>query len=77
MEHKTCSTISGQASKEEIHLLHDSWSSRVPALQGLQLATAELETGCAGSSKNLHLDQDPLCRAIEEYRDVLTKNYMI
>ncbi|KAM7055656.1 ankyrin repeat domain-containing protein 26 isoform 4-T4 [Acridotheres tristis] len=43
----------------------------------LKEATAELETGCAGSSKNLHLDQDPLCRAIEEYRDVLTKNYMI
>ncbi|NXM53617.1 ANR26 protein, partial [Illadopsis cleaveri] len=40
-------------------------------------ATAELETGCAGSSKNLNADQDPLCRAIEEYRDVLTKNYMI
>ncbi|XP_015483642.1 ankyrin repeat domain-containing protein 26-like isoform X6 [Parus major] len=43
----------------------------------LEEATAELETGCAGSSKNLHVDQDPLCRAIEEYRDVLTKNYMI
>ncbi|XP_064278383.1 ankyrin repeat domain-containing protein 26 isoform X8 [Passer domesticus] len=43
----------------------------------LKEATAELETGCAGSSKNLHVDQDPLCRAIEEYRDVLTKNYMI
>ncbi|NXA75949.1 ANR26 protein, partial [Thryothorus ludovicianus] len=43
----------------------------------LKEATAELKTGCAGSSKNLHVDQDPLCRAIEEYRDVLTKNYMI
>ncbi|NXM17719.1 ANR26 protein, partial [Ploceus nigricollis] len=43
----------------------------------LKEATAELETGCAGSSKNLHVDQDPLCKAIEEYRDVLTKNYMI
>ncbi|XP_053798192.1 ankyrin repeat domain-containing protein 26 isoform X4 [Vidua chalybeata] len=43
----------------------------------LKEATAELETGCAASSKNLHVDQDPLCRAIEEYRDVLTKNYMI
>ncbi|XP_030113081.4 ankyrin repeat domain-containing protein 26 isoform X5 [Taeniopygia guttata] len=43
----------------------------------LKEATAELETGCTGSSKNLHVDQDPLCRAIEEYRDVLTKNYMI
>ncbi|NWT27747.1 ANR26 protein, partial [Cardinalis cardinalis] len=43
----------------------------------LKEATAELETGCAGSSQNLHVDQDPLSRAIEEYRDVLTKNYMI
>ncbi|XP_064512136.1 ankyrin repeat domain-containing protein 26 isoform X10 [Pseudopipra pipra] len=43
----------------------------------LQQATAELERGSAGSSKNLHVDQDPLCRAIEEYRDVLTKNYLI
>ncbi|XP_059328175.1 ankyrin repeat domain-containing protein 26-like isoform X1 [Ammospiza nelsoni] len=43
----------------------------------LKEATAELETGFAGSSKNLHVDQDPLSRAIEEYRDVLTKNYMI
>ncbi|XP_017588562.1 PREDICTED: ankyrin repeat domain-containing protein 26 isoform X8 [Corvus brachyrhynchos] len=43
----------------------------------LKEATAELETGCAGSSKNLHVDQDPLSRAIEEYRDVLTKNYII
>ncbi|NWV46641.1 ANR26 protein, partial [Daphoenositta chrysoptera] len=43
----------------------------------LKEATADLETGCAGSSKNLHVDQDPLSRAIEEYRDVLTKNYMI
>ncbi|NXW77088.1 ANR26 protein, partial [Hirundo rustica] len=43
----------------------------------LKEATAELETGCAQSSKNLNVDQDPLCRAIEEYRDVLTKNYMI
>ncbi|NXO44819.1 ANR26 protein, partial [Locustella ochotensis] len=43
----------------------------------LKEATAELETGCAGSSKNLNVDQDPLCRAIEEYRDVLTKNYLI
>ncbi|XP_014748558.1 PREDICTED: ankyrin repeat domain-containing protein 26-like [Sturnus vulgaris] len=46
-------------------------------MKELEKATAELETGCAGSSKKLHLDQDPLCRAIEEYRDVLTKNYMI
>ncbi|XP_030912767.1 ankyrin repeat domain-containing protein 26-like [Geospiza fortis] len=43
----------------------------------LKEATAELETGCAGSSQNLHVAQDPLSRAIEEYRDVLTKNYMI
>ncbi|NXN45384.1 ANR26 protein, partial [Rhinoptilus africanus] len=52
----------------------------------LQQATAELETGSAGaspmvstdgSSKNVHADQDPLCRAIQEYRDVLTKNYLI
>ncbi|NWZ34507.1 ANR26 protein, partial [Brachypodius atriceps] len=43
----------------------------------LEEATAELETGCAASSKNLNADQDPLCKAIEEYRDVLTKNYMI
>ncbi|RLW06533.1 hypothetical protein DV515_00004401 [Chloebia gouldiae] len=43
----------------------------------LKEATAELETGCTGSSKNLLVDQDPVCRAIEEYRDVLTKNYMI
>ena len=50
------------------------------------LATAELETGSAGvspmvstdgSSRNVHVDQDPLARAIQEYRDVLTKNYMI
>lgn len=49
-------------------------------------ATAELETGSTGaspvgstdrSSKNVHVDQDPLSRAIQEYRDVLTKNYMI
>ncbi|XP_021240509.1 ankyrin repeat domain-containing protein 26 isoform X2 [Numida meleagris] len=52
----------------------------------LEQATAELETGSAGaspvvstdgSSKNLNVDQDPLCRAIQEYRDVLTKNYLI
>ncbi|XP_069707034.1 ankyrin repeat domain-containing protein 26 [Phaenicophaeus curvirostris] len=52
----------------------------------LQQATAELETGSAqtsprvptdGSSKNFLADQDPLCRAIQEYRDVLTKNYLI
>ncbi|NXQ37374.1 ANR26 protein, partial [Alaudala cheleensis] len=43
----------------------------------LKEATAELETGDAGSSKNPNVDQDPLCRAIEEYRDVLTKNYII
>ncbi|NXG11659.1 ANR26 protein, partial [Sakesphorus luctuosus] len=43
----------------------------------LQQATAELESELAGSSKSLHVDQDPLCRAIEEYRDVLTKNYLI
>ncbi|XP_029868878.1 ankyrin repeat domain-containing protein 26-like [Aquila chrysaetos chrysaetos] len=50
-------------------------------------ATAELETGStgsspmvsgsAGSSRNVHVDQDPLSRAIQEYRDVLTKNYLI
>ncbi|KAM9582436.1 ankyrin repeat domain-containing protein 26 [Guaruba guarouba] len=50
----------------------------------LEQATAELETGPAGaspmistdrSSKNVHVvDQDPLCRAIQEYRDVLTQN---
>ncbi|NXK22114.1 ANR26 protein, partial [Arenaria interpres] len=52
----------------------------------LEQATAELETGSAGaspmvstdgSSKNFLVDQDPLCRAIQEYRDVLTKNYLI
>lgn len=53
----------------------------------LEQATAELETGSVGaspmistdgSSKNVHVvDQDPLCRAIQEYRDVLTKNYLI
>ncbi|NXP09320.1 ANR26 protein, partial [Thinocorus orbignyianus] len=52
----------------------------------LEQATAELETGSAGaspmvstdgSSKNFHVEQDPLCRAIQEYRDVLTKNYLI
>ncbi|GAB0207375.1 ankyrin repeat domain-containing protein 36A-like, partial [Grus japonensis] len=52
----------------------------------LEQATAELEAGSAGASpmvsidgfsKNFHVDQDPLCRAIQEYRDVLTKNYMI
>ncbi|XP_032544563.1 ankyrin repeat domain-containing protein 26 isoform X10 [Chiroxiphia lanceolata] len=43
----------------------------------LQQATVELEGGSAGSSENLHVDKDPLCRAIEEYRDVLTKNYLI
>ncbi|NWW42747.1 ANR26 protein, partial [Pedionomus torquatus] len=52
----------------------------------LEQATAELETGSAGASpmvstdgsiKNFHVDQDPLCRAIQEYRDVLTKNYLI
>ncbi|XP_056195449.1 ankyrin repeat domain-containing protein 26-like isoform X2 [Falco biarmicus] len=52
----------------------------------LEQATAELETGSAGaspmvstdgSSRNIHVDQDPLCRAIQEYRDVLTKNYLI
>ncbi|NXA28330.1 ANR26 protein, partial [Ibidorhyncha struthersii] len=52
----------------------------------LEQATAELETGSPGaspmvstdgSSKNFHVDQDPLCRAIQEYRDVLTKNYLI
>uniref|UniRef100_A0A8V0XBB0 Ankyrin repeat domain 26 n=1 Tax=Gallus gallus TaxID=9031 RepID=A0A8V0XBB0_CHICK len=52
----------------------------------LEQATAELETGSAGaspmvstdgSSRNLNVDQDPLCRAIQEYRDVLTKNYLI
>ncbi|XP_074759251.1 ankyrin repeat domain-containing protein 26 [Athene noctua] len=52
----------------------------------LEEATAELETGSAGaspmvptggSSKHFHVDQDPLSRAIQEYRDVLTKNYLI
>ncbi|NXK55787.1 ANR26 protein, partial [Chauna torquata] len=52
----------------------------------LERATAELETGSAGaspavstdgSSKNFNVDQDPLCRAVQEYRDVLTKNYLI
>ncbi|XP_065516429.1 ankyrin repeat domain-containing protein 36C-like isoform X2 [Lathamus discolor] len=53
----------------------------------LEQATAELETGSAGaspmistdgSSKNVHVvDQDPLCRAIQEYRDILTKNCLI
>ncbi|NXJ75599.1 ANR26 protein, partial [Trogon melanurus] len=52
----------------------------------LEQATAELETGSAGasrqvstdgSSQNFHADQDPLSRAVQEYRDVLTKNYMI
>ncbi|XP_075599631.1 ankyrin repeat domain-containing protein 26 isoform X14 [Balearica regulorum gibbericeps] len=52
----------------------------------LEQATAELEAGSAGaspmvsidgSSKNFHVDQDPLCRAVQEYRDVLTKNYLI
>ncbi|XP_074726306.1 ankyrin repeat domain-containing protein 26 isoform X7 [Strix uralensis] len=52
----------------------------------LEQATAELETGSAGaspmvstdgSSKNFLVDQDPLSRAIQEYRDVLTKNYLI
>ncbi|XP_037230733.1 ankyrin repeat domain-containing protein 26 isoform X13 [Falco rusticolus] len=52
----------------------------------LKQATAELEAGSAGaspvvfsdgSSKSIHVDQDPLCRAVQEYRDVLTKNYLI
>ncbi|KAM6421410.1 uncharacterized protein O9250_004122 [Rhynochetos jubatus] len=52
----------------------------------LERATAELETGSAGvspivstdgSSGNLRVDQDPLGRAVQEYRDVLTKNYLI
>ncbi|XP_072209796.1 uncharacterized protein [Excalfactoria chinensis] len=52
----------------------------------LEQATAELETGSArvspvvstdGSSKNLIIDQDPLCRAVQEYRDVLNQNYLI
>ncbi|XP_052525335.1 ankyrin repeat domain-containing protein 26 [Tympanuchus pallidicinctus] len=52
----------------------------------LEQANAELEIGSAraspmmstdGSSKNLNIDQDPLCRAIQEYRDVLNKNYLI
>ncbi|NWI17766.1 ANR26 protein, partial [Crypturellus soui] len=52
----------------------------------LDQATAELETGSAGvspmlstdgSSRNVNADQDPLSRAIQEYRDVLTKNYLI
>lgn len=50
------------------------------------LATAELETGSAGASpmvstdgpsRNVHVDQDPLARAIQEYRHVLYKNYKI
>ncbi|KAM6408314.1 LOW QUALITY PROTEIN: uncharacterized protein O9250_008402 [Rhynochetos jubatus] len=52
----------------------------------LERATAELETGSAGvspivstdgSSENLRVDHDPLGRAVQEYRDVLTKNYLI
>ncbi|KAM8820121.1 uncharacterized protein ACNFOS_001310 [Eudromia elegans] len=46
----------------------------------LEQATAELATasdGSAGASKNVNAEQDPLSRAIEEYRDVLTKNYLI
>ncbi|XP_072210671.1 uncharacterized protein [Excalfactoria chinensis] len=52
----------------------------------LEQATAELETGSAraspmvstdGSSKNLNIDQDPLCRAVQEYRDVLNQHYLI
>ncbi|XP_074878228.1 ankyrin repeat domain-containing protein 26-like [Buteo buteo] len=52
----------------------------------LQEVTAELQTGSAGaspmvstdgSSRNGHVDQDPLARAIQEYRDVLYKNYKI
>ncbi|KAM6421413.1 uncharacterized protein O9250_004125 [Rhynochetos jubatus] len=52
----------------------------------LERATAELETGSAGvspivstdgSSGNLRVDQDPLGRAVQEYCDVLTKNYLI
>ncbi|KAM6290360.1 ankyrin repeat domain-containing protein 26 [Porphyrio hochstetteri] len=52
----------------------------------LEQATAELETGSAGvsamvsidgSSNNFHIDQDPLSRAVQEYHDVLTKNYLI
>ncbi|XP_065596987.1 ankyrin repeat domain-containing protein 26-like [Cyrtonyx montezumae] len=52
----------------------------------LERATADLGTrspqgspmvSINGSSKNLSVDQDPHCRAIQEYRDVLTKNYLI
>ncbi|XP_065596978.1 LOW QUALITY PROTEIN: ankyrin repeat domain-containing protein 26-like [Cyrtonyx montezumae] len=52
----------------------------------LEQATADLGTrsprgspmvSINGSSKNLSVDQDPHCRAIQEYRDVLTKNYLI
>ncbi|KAM6320946.1 ankyrin repeat domain-containing protein 26 [Aegotheles albertisi] len=52
----------------------------------LEQATAELKTASPGaspmvstdgSSRNFHVDEDPLCRAIQEYRDVLTKNYLI
>ncbi|NXX85616.1 ANR26 protein, partial [Urocolius indicus] len=52
----------------------------------LEQATAELEMGSAGaspivstdgSSKNVHVDHDPLSRAVQDYRDVLTKNYLI
>ncbi|XP_068025886.1 ankyrin repeat domain-containing protein 26 isoform X6 [Melanerpes formicivorus] len=52
----------------------------------LEQATAELETGSAGaspmlcadgSSQNFPVDQDPLSKALQEYRDVLTKNYMM
>ncbi|XP_063998132.1 ankyrin repeat domain-containing protein 26 isoform X5 [Pogoniulus pusillus] len=52
----------------------------------LERVTAELETGSAGASptgsadrspKNFCVDQDPLNKVIQEYRDVLTKNYMI
>ncbi|KAK2517045.1 ankyrin repeat domain-containing protein 26 isoform B [Columba livia] len=52
----------------------------------IEQATAEHDTGPTGaspmgstdrSSKNVHVDQEPLSRAIQEYHDVLTKNYMI
>ncbi|XP_064904877.1 ankyrin repeat domain-containing protein 26 isoform X3 [Columba livia] len=52
----------------------------------IEQATAEHDTGSTGaspvgstdrSSKNVHVDQEPLSRAIQEYHDVLTKNYMI
>ncbi|XP_065489114.1 ankyrin repeat domain-containing protein 26 [Caloenas nicobarica] len=52
----------------------------------LEQSTAELETASAGaspvvstdrSSKNVNVDHDLLCKAMQEYHDVLAKNYLI